>query len=416
MVRYSVYNVVILSHKHILILTLIRYYLIKDHNTIGNMEHIDQLCNDSFFIGLCYYCKFPGTTTQPLKRCGGCQLVAYCSRDCQKNNRSSHKYVCKQFPVINGKNVLHTAEGHSWEKHIYGLFQQAARLPLAQENKPIFLNPLVCNTCREATPTRLTTCTCGYVSYCSISCSDIDSLHKGICHQLDVKRQLFCKDIERLSYAMRVEDVLQELPKDCYFGDDNHSFKNLSNVVIHVVVSSSMLQCFDYDQLLIVKYWDSIFRHQFLKLKELKVVFILQGKTSNPPSNLKHSLNHECHLDLQYQVCKTANQNITYSFQHSLYHMFFSSLDYIEPDIVVVFDNSKEMLLSSQDHGDIHSEISYRNMTYSHNTVLILMDTTEDQVMQGLRAVNVARPVQQLVSPRRNTSGLGSNFTCLRRK
>ena len=177
-----------------------------------------------------------------------------------------------------------------------------------------------------------------------------------------------------------------------------------------------MLQCFDYDQLLIVKYWDSIFRHQFLKLKELKVVFILQGKTSNPPSNLKHSLNHECHLDLQYQVCKTANQNITYCFQHSLYHMFFSSLDYIEPDIVVVFDNSKEMLLSSQDHGDIHSEISYRNMTYSHNTVLILMDTTEDQVMQGLRAVNVARPVQQLVSPRRNTSGLGSNFTCLRRK
>ena len=381
------------------------------------MDHIHHPCNDTFFIGLCYYCKFPGTTTQPLKRCGGCQLVAYCSRDCQKNNRSSHKYVCKAFPVVNGKNALHTAEGQPWKKHIAGLHQRAASLPLAEENRPIFLNPWVCNTCREATPTRLTICTCGYVSYCSLSCSDIDSSHKEICHQLDVKRQLFCKEIERLSYPMRLEDVLQVLPKDCYFGSENHSFKDLSNAVVHVVVSSAMLQSFDYDQLLIVKFWDSIFRHQFLKLKELKVIFILQRKTSNPPSNFKPELNLEkSQLNLDYQVCKTANQNITYSFQHMLYHMFFSSLDYTEPDVVVVFDNSKEMLLSSQGHGDIHSEISYRNMIYSRNTVLILMDATEDQVKQGLGAVNASRSVEQLVPPRRNTSGLGSNFTCLRRK
>ena len=216
---------------------------------------------------------------------------------------------------------------------------------------------------------------------------------------------------------MKLEDVLQELPKDCYFGSENRSFKDLSNIVFHIVVSSAMLQSFDYDQLLIVKYWDSIFRHQFRKLKELKVVFILQGKTSNPPTNFKPELNpEESQLNLDYQVCKTANQNITYSFQHMLYHMFFSSLDYTEPDFVVVFANSNEMLLCNPDHGDIHSEISYRNMIYSSNTVLILMDATVDQVKQGLGAVNAAQPVEQLVPPRRNTSGLESNFTCLRRK
>ena len=37
-----------------------------------------------FFVGLCYVCYSPGSTTMPLKRCGGCQLVAYCSKLCQK--------------------------------------------------------------------------------------------------------------------------------------------------------------------------------------------------------------------------------------------------------------------------------------------------------------------------------------------
>ena len=82
--------------------------------------------------------------------------------------------------------------------------------------------------------------------------------------------------------------------------------------------------------------------------------------------------------------------------------------------------------------GDIHSEISYRNMTYDRSTVLVLIDATKDLVEQGIRSVNISRPVHQLVSPQinpitgycENQADIDSDtpltndkhyFTCLRR-
>ena len=58
----------------------------------------------------------------------------------------------------------------------------------------------------------------------------------------------------------------------------------------------------------------------------------------------------------------------------------------------------------------IHSEISYRNMTSSKDTVLIVMGATEDQVKKGVNAVNAIRPVEQIVAPSVNKlRGWGSN-------
>ena len=111
--------------------------------------------------------------------------------------------------------------------------------------------------------------------------------------------------------------------------------------------------------------------------------------------------------------------------------MYFSSDEFIDPDVVVVYGNTLEM--SSSEVDDIHTEISYRNMTYSQNTVLVLMDATLDLVKQGARAVNNAQPVEQLVAPQKNRDrGIGSHradmdshaaiinekyyFTCLRKK
>ena len=62
-------------------------------------EYLEQ--RHPFFAGLCNFCKESGSLEQPLQRCGGCQLVGYCSRDCgQKDDRPSHKYVCKEFPMV----------------------------------------------------------------------------------------------------------------------------------------------------------------------------------------------------------------------------------------------------------------------------------------------------------------------------
>ena len=111
--------------------------------------------------------------------------------------------------------------------------------------------------------------------------------------------------------------------------------------------------------------------------------------------------------------------------------MYFSSLDYTEPDVVVVYGNSQEM--TSDGEYDVHSELSYRNMTYSPSTVLVLMDSHKDLLKQGVKAVNAVQPVTQLVPPQMNyLRGFSTNlsdkdsgstivndryhFTCLKRK
>ena len=153
----------------------------------GVMQAVSKKCqeNHPYFAGLCYNC-FGHRTKNPLQRCGGCQLVAYCSKDCQKEDWAEHKKVCKEFPVIKGKNVLFTKG--SWKNHITGLRERAAsRFPQA---KPIFYNPRVCRTCKEARQELLTDCRCSCVSYCSQKCSRADKQHKNNCADLRIISQL----------------------------------------------------------------------------------------------------------------------------------------------------------------------------------------------------------------------------------
>ena len=152
--------------------------------------------------------------------------------------------------------------------------------------------------------------------------------------------------------------------------------------------------------------------------------------------NQTFKLNKELKLQ-RCKDCEVKERVITYSVrQQSEYHMFFSSEEYTEPDVVVVYGNAYEMNSSPSEEEleNVHSEISYRNMTYSRDTVLVLMDESKPElVRQGAKAVNAARTVDQLVPPQINPfKGFGSNradvdsivpisneksyFTCLRRK
>ena len=126
-------------------------------------EYLEK--NRPYFSGLCNFCNEARSSLgQLLQQCGGCQLVGYCSRDCQKRDRPSHKYVCKEFPVVNGKNALYTTG--LWETHISDLRQRAAQLPHADVGaRTIFRNPRVCRTCKETRPDRLIDCKCACVSY-----------------------------------------------------------------------------------------------------------------------------------------------------------------------------------------------------------------------------------------------------------
>lgn len=403
-----------------------------------------------FFVSLCFYCRSPGqgTPTATLYRCGGCQLVSYCSRYCQKNDRSSHKYMCKEFPVINGKNALFTTG--SWKNHIASLRKRADRLPQAEVNiKPIFRNPRVCRICWESRPDQLIDCySCGCVSYCSERCKLADKQHKEDCPQLTILKTTYTMGImqyplpsvadstlcdeyenvkdwddilsyryrkqqnilcleennvyagidaswtkERLSYPMSLLYALQSLPDGCYLGEGLDPLEELTTLTVHVVISNPHLDSVPWE----------VFMHRLPELQSLNIVFILQGIGEKQ----SYGLNTRVIIGSCIN-CRMSQRVVTYSLHHMLYHMFFSSPEYTEPDVVVVYGITNEM--PSNGDADFHSKISYRNMTNSKDTVLVLMDTNMKLVKQGVTEVNSVRPVEQLVSPSINPlKGLSSN-------
>ena len=165
--------------------------------------------------------------------------------------------------------------------------------------------------------------------------------------------------------------------------------------------------------------------HRLPNLKQLNVVFINQGK------EFKQSFGSLMMSFGRCSDCEDKNRIINFSVHQKPYHMFFSSVQYTEPDVVVVFGNELEMSGTSEDC--IHGKISYRNITHSRDTVLVLMDATKDRVIHGVGAVNAVQSVEQLVSPQLNPlRGFSSNraevcsdafiyneksyFSCLRRK
>ena len=93
----------------------------------------------------------------------------------------------------------------------------------------------------------------------------------------------------------------------------------------------------------------------------------MQGKARKQSFDLNLTLSLE-----RCAICKERNRTITYSVQQSLYHMFFSSEEYTEPDVVIIYDVAYEMSTTEDDQ--VHSKISYSNMTYSKDAVLILTE------------------------------------------
>ena len=432
-------------------------------NDVMNSLHTQMNEFLPYFSGLCYNCYSP-RYRYGLQRCSGCQLVSYCCKECQKANWSKHRHVCKEFSVVKDKNVLFTKG--SWKKHIATLRERAARVPHA---KPIFHNPRICRTCKETRQELLTDCACMCVSYCSRNCSISDKKHKNDCNNLLQISQVYSMDDcplllpslrhmieshnflpvnnwndvmpleyslelqflshsnkkeavtledsllkERLSYPISLLYSLQSLPERC-ISNTGPPLEDLIRLDIHVVSSTPFYGS---------EAWE-VFMHRLPNLKQLNVVFINQGK------EFKQSFGSLMMSFGRCSDCEDKNRIINFSVHQMPYHMFFSSVQYTEPDVVVVFGNEHEMSGTSEDC--IHGKISYRNITHSRDTVLVLMDTTKDRVIHGVGAVNAVQSVEQLVSPQLNPlRGFSSNraevcsdafiyneksyFSCLRRK
>ncbi|CAL4147541.1 unnamed protein product [Meganyctiphanes norvegica] len=199
-------------------------------------------------------------------------------------------------------------------------------------------------------------------------------------------------------YPQSLLYAIQKLPER-RLGPDRIPLEELHTLTVHVVNSSPLFE----------EHWE-MFLRLFPELKRLNMVFVMQGRPFMQPLNLITMV--KMTVKRYYPMNSIKHKSIDYSIKQMHYHMYFSSEEYIEPDIVVVYGNTYEMspsLSSGHQSDDIHSEISYRNMLHSYDTILILMDQTMELVKRGVKIVNAARPVEQLVAPMVNPLRGGSS-------
>mmetsp|Transcript_25193 Transcript_25193/g.59939 ORF Transcript_25193/g.59939 Transcript_25193/m.59939 type:complete len:121 (+) Transcript_25193:536-898(+) len=66
----------------------------------------------------CANCGKQGSDTVKLKKCNACQLVKYCSVECQKAHRKQHKKACKKRSAELRDETLF-GQGHDWPEEAF---------------------------------------------------------------------------------------------------------------------------------------------------------------------------------------------------------------------------------------------------------------------------------------------------------
>ena len=110
---------------------------------------------------------------------------------------------------------------------------------------------------------------------------------------------------------MHMPFSFQFLPQDC-----NLHLEDLTTLVVHVVTSTALLDIFDYDEELMCSNWEQGFAHPLTNLKQLKVVFILPGKTFEQSSN--HMNKQGSWMNLRCEDCTADKRDVKFSFQYML--------------------------------------------------------------------------------------------------
>ncbi|CAL4113886.1 unnamed protein product [Meganyctiphanes norvegica] len=393
------------------------------------MLNQNPLSHREFFAGSCACCYAYTGKNQPLSHCSGCQLLAYCSKECQKMDWLCHKPICKLFPVKNGVNVL--SEAHKLNKDARKLYIKqltknacdvvndieirGGKNPLYRQTQDMFYWGRVCNICKEARVDKLTDCICHCVSYCSETHRKADKAHKEECNDLLLYARTMsyflrnAKDMnlpmntevdkeyqpltemefnvssmkdewldaklsilsERLSYPLTILYALQESG----LGTNKSPVENASSLSINVVSPMPMLDSGMWEFLM----------HRLPNLNEMHIVFI--GRYIDVSNRFNIDITNKLE---RCTACKLRKRLITYSIYLEHYEMYFSSMEYIEPDVIAVF-NYKD--LSPYGDNNFHSETSYLNMTYDEDTLIILTDSDCEKVKEGIQLINEARPV-----------------------
>ncbi|CAL4075097.1 unnamed protein product [Meganyctiphanes norvegica] len=417
-----------------------------------------------YYSGAFNNCCTLTSKSQPLMRCTACNLVAYCDRNCQKKDWKTHKMFCKTFHMKNGKNVLifddeTRNDDKKWDDAVENLMEKAFDLysDIVEKKTKRMLETIfstfsrVCNICKNAQQDQLFDCLCCCVAYCCKAHQQEDKLHKDYCEELGmfplidyliikektmkqpyILNNTFCTQYEPISNnhlsKMKLK-MLEEFKKDNngdldvippssfsrfdlmwalqtkhlafpltvlynlqWFGvgKDKKPIQTVSSLNVHIV---TFMPEFDSSV------WEYLM-HLLPALMELNITFI----------NSKEDMEILDYQDINLERCndcKKKGRVINYSVHRCYYHMFFSSDAYTEPDVVAVFGNISPHLMYTEEEQE-HPKISFRNMTYSNDTLLILTDASFLLLMEGIQHVCDANSSLEMVLPPKRNPMCGS--------
>ncbi|CAL4157701.1 unnamed protein product [Meganyctiphanes norvegica] len=403
-----------------------------------------------YYSGACNNCCTLTTKSQPIQRCAGCHLVSYCSRNCQKNDWKKHKIFCKTFKVKNGKNALMLDEEtrddpKKWCEALENL-EEKAYAKCMEKNE--FLESVfssfsrACNWCKKAQQDKLFDCSCCSVAYCCKAHEQADKLHKEFCEELGMfpiidyimikektlKLPCILKNTVRTIFEPITKNHFNEMKikmSQEFEGDHNGEFalipptslsrfdamfsiqtnhlafpltilfslqefgvgevgkpiQTLSSLDIHIVTFQPVFDS---------SVWE-YFMHLLPALMELNITFIT-------PKVDREFLDYQGISLERCEDCKSKGRIINYSVHRNHYHMFFSSDEYTEPDVVAVFGHISPAIMYTEDELE-HPMMSYRNMTYSNDTLLILTDAALPSLLMGVHHVSTARSTLKQVLP-----------------
>ncbi|XP_024871248.1 uncharacterized protein LOC112454216 isoform X2 [Temnothorax curvispinosus] len=154
-------------------------------------EARNQINNDYnfFYATMCHVCKRFGDGVQ-LKRCGGCKMISYCSKEHQKQHRKQHKPLCKAIQdVLRNYNMDYGGEtAEEWaDKKL--TFEQLVASKLGRrlnlDEMDMFFFPKECLVCYDQNIKSLEDCQKCAASVCK-NHKDCILEHRNICATLEL--------------------------------------------------------------------------------------------------------------------------------------------------------------------------------------------------------------------------------------
>ncbi|KAK3882355.1 hypothetical protein Pcinc_013262 [Petrolisthes cinctipes] len=412
----------------------------------GNDNEVETIRH--YHPGICHTCATRPSPTTSLKRCAQCQLVLYCSKQCQKKDWLIHKPLCQVQASLEGKNGVTSAEKkvnsnmNRFEARTLRRMQVRCKLgrPLKGYENEIFLFPRVCEICCEGDPSKMIECfKCRSVFYCSdehysedderhkkwcdafnlcIGCDvleyrlGVDSIPFPICiddkykalpgtikehltSMLDMVSipvgYLLEKDLflilmsERLTYPLSVLYALQQIK----IGPSQRDISKVTELTIHVVGAESTIE------MLGIIRWEYL-AHILPALQKLHVVFV--GPQVFSVSDLDDPVPDNHCLDdsgmTLCEDCQVKGRAIVYEMCQMLYHEYVAASYSTRPDAIVAFNCGFHEF-----HGDKIDTWpeSLKLMIQDSETPLIFTSYTEKEAMKDLHVLQEMGEVDVII-------------------